>query len=106
MTKSEFIRYIESTQEWLRRFLAGLCCGDMFLVDDLAQETYIKAYLSIESCKDRNKLKPWLLKIAYNNFLNHVRSRHQETGLDNINSTASENTADSRFRHEDLYIWP
>ena len=103
MTKSDFIRYIEATQEWLRRFLASLCCGDMMLVDDIAQETYLKAYLSIESCRDERKLKGWMLKIAYNTFLNHTRSRHLFREINECETIASDLNTDNAFNYENLY---
>ena len=45
MTREQFISHVESTQKAFRRFLVALCCGDTALADDIAQESYIKAYL-------------------------------------------------------------
>lgn len=49
MTRQEFISQVESSQAAFRRFLVALCCGDSFLADDIAQDAYLKAYLSIDS---------------------------------------------------------
>lgn len=46
MTREEFIAKVECCQKAFRRFLAALCCGDTSLADDIAQESFIKAYLS------------------------------------------------------------
>ena len=43
MIKEQFIELITKEQESLRRFLRGLCSGDGFLADDLAQEALLKA---------------------------------------------------------------
>ena len=43
MTKEQFIEMIALEQESLRRFLRGLCSGDGFRADDLAQEALLKA---------------------------------------------------------------
>lgn len=103
MTKADFIEFIEGSQEWLRRFLASLCCGDMCLVDDLAQETYIKAFLSIESFKNEKRIKSWILKIAYNTFINYVRRKHPDVNIEEIVYLESEMNTDDTFKYENLY---
>ena len=55
MTKEEFTISIAKEQKSLRRFLLALCCGDKTLADDIAQETFIKAYLSLEQYHEKNK---------------------------------------------------
>ena len=45
MTREQFIAEIYTLQEPLRRFLLGMCHGDVFTADDIAQETLLKAYL-------------------------------------------------------------
>lgn len=46
MTRQQFIEMVSREQESLRRFLRGLCGGDGFLADDMAQEALLKAYLN------------------------------------------------------------
>ena len=66
MTKEQFIEMITNEQESLRRFLRGLCSGDGFRADDLAQEALLKAYLSFERFEGRSKFTTWLFRIAFN----------------------------------------
>ena len=66
MTKDQFIEMIALEQESLRRFLRGLCSGDGFLADDIAQEALLKAYLSFERFEGRAKFSTWLFRIAFN----------------------------------------
>ena len=66
MTKEQFIELITKEQESLRRFLRGLCSGDGFLADDLAQEALLKAYLSFERFEGRSRFSTWLFRIAFN----------------------------------------
>ena len=66
MTKEQFIELITQEQEPLRRFLRGLCSGDGFRADDLAQEALLKAYLSFERFEGRSKFSTWLFRIAFN----------------------------------------
>ena len=66
MTKEQFIELITQEQEPLRRFLRGLCSGDGFRADDLAQEALLKAYLSFERFEGRSRFSTWLFRIAFN----------------------------------------
>lgn len=66
MTKEQFIELIIQEQESLRRFLRGLCSGDGFRADDLAQEALLKAYLSFERFEGRSRFSTWLFRIAFN----------------------------------------
>lgn len=40
---------------------------------DLTQDTFFKAFKNLGSFRSNANLKPWLLKIASNNALNHIR---------------------------------
>ncbi len=68
-----FGRLVEEYQESLRRFIFNLTMGDAALTDDLAQETFLKAYTSIRSFKGMARFKTWLYRIACNEFVNHTR---------------------------------
>ena len=50
--------------------------------DDLAQETFIKAYLSLSRFDTRRPLYPWLRRIAANNAFNTLKRRKRERRLD------------------------
>lgn len=82
MTREQFISHVEATRKAFRRFLAALCCGNTALADDIAQESYIKAYLSCDSFDNPEKFRAWLFKIGYNTFINHRRSEHPTVGYD------------------------
>jgi RNA polymerase sigma-70 factor (ECF subfamily) len=47
--KRAFDKLVQKYQSPIRRFLLNLTLGDTMLSDDLAQETFIKAYLNIRS---------------------------------------------------------
>lgn len=103
MTREEFSRQVSNTQEAFRRFLTVLCCGDTLLADDIAQDSYVKAYLSIDSLHDSGKFQSWLYRIGYNLFLNHRQSEHRSLPLDEASAMESGDSADSRLRYERLY---
>lgn len=103
MEKEQFITLVQREQEALRRFLLALCCGNKDEADDIAQEAFIKAYLTISKFHDENKFNSWLYKIAYNTFIDHVRSKRMLTPLNDASHEISESTADNAFNYQELY---
>ena len=47
--------------------------------EDLAQETFLKAYRALRSYDPRWKLQSWLLKIAHNATIDHLRRQRLDT---------------------------
>lgn len=104
MNKEQFITYVEGSQSSFRRFLTALCCGDSRLADDIAQESYLKAYLSCDGLNDPDRFKPWLYKIGYNTFLNVRRGERVTVGYDQLRDRADSSRADDSFRYQSLYM--
>ena len=77
--RNAFGKLVEEYQDGLRRFLLNLTLGDVALTDDLSQETFIKAYLSIRSFKGLSRFKTWLYRIAYNEFYSYMRKQREES---------------------------
>ena len=69
-----FDELVRRYQSPVRRFFLGQTMGDEQLSDDLAQDTFIKAYTSITSFRGLSSFKTWLMRIAYNVFYDYVRS--------------------------------
>ena len=74
-----FDTLVKRHQETIRRFFLNQTCGDTQLSDDLAQETFIKAYTHIAGFHGMSGFQTWLFRIAYNVFLDYSRS-HKATG--------------------------
>ncbi|WP_342564734.1 sigma-70 family RNA polymerase sigma factor [Paenibacillus sp. FSL R7-0345] len=55
----------------IHRYLYALC-RDHHLAEDLTQETFYRAYLYLEDCREE-RIKPWLFRVAYNAFIDHTR---------------------------------
>lgn len=100
MTRAEFTRLVNATQESLRRFLLALCCGDSMQADDLAQDTYLKAYLALDSIRSEALFRSWLFKIAYHTFVSSGRSTRHTVSYDEVTSAATEAEP---FEHQALY---
>lgn len=77
-----FDQLVQKYQSPIRRFFLNQTCGDSELSDDLAQETFIKAYTSIASFKNLSSFSTWLYRIAYNVFYDYIRSRKETSDLD------------------------
>ena len=104
MTREVFISHVEREQDALRGFLLALCCGKKDDADDLAQDALVKAYLSLAGYQNKGKFRSWLIKIAYNTFLNHKASCRTMESIDEARSLIDGPAADSSFEHQDLYL--
>lgn len=69
---------VEAHQVRLRQFFMGLTLGNAALSDDLAQETFIKAYIGLRSFKGLAGFGTWLYRIGYNEFYSYARKRREE----------------------------
>ncbi len=61
---------------WLRHL-----CGDHAEADDLAQEAFVRAWTRLTSLKDADRFSGWLMKIAYNQFLQSRRAAQKRNRL-------------------------
>ena len=52
---------------------------DRALAEDLAQETFIRAFRAINSYNPRYKFSSWIFKIANNHTIDHLRKRRLDT---------------------------
>lgn len=75
--RQAFGQLVEMYQLGIRRFLTNLTVGDVPLAEDLAQETFIKAYRNIRGFNCLSNFSTWLYKIAYNEFISYQRRNHE-----------------------------
>lgn len=66
-------------QAKVRGLLRSLANGDAALADDLAQETFMKAFRAIRSFRNESRFDVWLYRIARNLFVSHIRSCKTKT---------------------------
>ena len=103
MTREQFIANVESTQRAFRRFLLALCGGNGQLADDVAQESYIKAYLASDSLSQSDTFTSWLFRIGYTTFINHKRAEKIFSDYDEALHVKADDDADRNFRYQELY---
>lgn len=104
MTREEFIAKVEGCQKAFRRFLAALCCGDTSLADDIAQESFIKAYLSCNDLSDPAKFNAWIYRIGYNTFIISKRTQRISESLEASYQIPTSDKADDKFKYQALYM--
>lgn len=104
MDRQQFISYVEQNQKAVRRFLTALCCGDSALADDLAQDTFVKAYLSCDSFRDDRRFTAWIYRIAYNTFVSSRRGCRTSEPISEAAAVGSTDSSDEAFRYQELYM--
>ena len=87
--KRAFDTLVKKYQSPVRRFFLHQTLGDEPLSDDLAQETFIKAYTRIASFKNLSNFGTWLFRIAYNVFYDYIRSRKEISDLEDSETDTS-----------------
>jgi len=68
-----FACLVRAHQSRVRLQLRRLTQGDAALADDLAQETFVQAWLHLADFRGDARLATWLHRIALTRFLQHVR---------------------------------
>ena len=76
--KRAFDQLVRKYQSPVRRFFLNQTLGNDALSDDLAQETFIKAYVNITKFRGLSSFSTWLFRIAYNVFYDYTRSKKSE----------------------------
>ena len=70
-----FARLVRMHQSPVRQFLRRLCRQDVERAEDLAQDTFWKAYRHLRSYRGEGRFLSWLFKIAYQLFVTQERRR-------------------------------
>ena len=65
-------RFVQAHYARIHRFLVHLS-GEVHLADDLAQETFLSAWASLDSFRNEASIATWLHRIAYGKFVDSRR---------------------------------
>jgi len=89
-------------QSAVRGLLRQLTRGDAALADDLAQETFLKAFKHIRSFRGEAKFSTWLYRISYNCFREEARKRKELVGIDEtqLEAEPDPSTVDPALRQD------
>lgn len=80
--KSAFETLVKEHQGALRRLFLHLTLGDSMLSDDLAQDTFIKAWTHIDQFKGRSSFQTWVFSIGYRTWIDYCRSQHESDDIE------------------------
>jgi RNA polymerase sigma-70 factor (ECF subfamily) len=69
-------------QSSVRGLFIKLTNGNKALSDDLAQDTFIRAYKYLRSFKAAASFSTWLYRISYNVFIDHTKSLKRTDNID------------------------
>jgi RNA polymerase sigma-70 factor (ECF subfamily) len=72
-----FGELVRRNQSPVRAFLTRMTRGDAHLADDLAQETFLKAWQKLQTFRGGAKFSTWLFGIAVNEFRGAARKRKE-----------------------------
>ena len=103
--KRAFDQLVKEYQSPVRRFFLNQTLGDGALSDDLAQDTFVKAYLNIASFRAVSSFSTWLFRIAYNVWYDHCRRARATVNLADVSAAVAatdERSAGSSL-HVDIY---
>jgi RNA polymerase sigma-70 factor, ECF subfamily len=97
-----FGELVRRHQSSVRGMLRQLTRTDISLADDLAQETFLRAYNNIRSFRGEARFSTWLYRIAYNCFREHARKRRELVGIneEQLESEHDPQTVDPGLRHD------
>ena len=70
--RAAFADLVRRRQSWLRKLMRRLS-GDATLADDLAQQTFLRAWKDINRLRDPKRFGGWLKSVAVNVWLKHQR---------------------------------
>ncbi len=77
-----FEKIVRAYEQPLRLFLLQQTDGDTELTDDLAQETFIRAWQQLTTFRRASQFKTWLFSIAYHLYLDDYRTRQAHPTID------------------------
>ena len=96
--KRAFGQLVEKYQSSIRRFFLNQTGGDSQLSDDLAQDTFVKAYVNIGQFRGGSSFSTWLYRIAYNVFYDYTRTHKLTEQIDQAVALRQANSADTALR--------
>lgn len=83
MENKEFERIYRENATIVLRYLLSIGCS-IEDAEDIVQETFVKAIISIDSFRSTCKLSVWLCQIAKHNYYDLIKKRKKEFSKQNI----------------------
>jgi RNA polymerase sigma-70 factor (ECF subfamily) len=106
--KSSAFGYIVDRHKDKAYNLAFRICGNREEAEEIAQDSFLKAYRSLKGFKMKSSFATWLYRIVYNTAISHVRIKKKgilsledfpADATDFIGSNPSEEEAEKQYRN-------
>ena len=101
-TKAQFCQHIRENETAMYILAKGIVKNDAD-VADVIQESILKAYINFESLQDKDKFKPWMLRIVHNTAIDFIKKQREILDSDNAEQIAV--TESSIDKETKLTIW-
>ena len=101
--KRAFDRLVRRYQSPVRRFFLSHTLGNVQLSDDLAQDTFVKAYVNITKFRGLSSFQTWLFRIAYNVFYDYTRTHHVSDDIATAEPTGPDTASTDSNLKMDIY---
>lgn len=101
--KRAFDRLVCKYQSRVRRFFLSQTLGDGQLSDDLAQDTFLKAYTGLSRFRGLSSFSTWLMRIACNVLYDYARAHRPSGDLDSAAALAARPQAADTALRMDIY---
>lgn len=72
-------------------------------VDDVVQETFVKAFTGWDTFKGRSNRKTWLFSIARNTAINHIRANSKAIQITEVDQISKQHSAESTAEEHETY---
>ncbi len=95
--RNAFGELVEAYADDIRRLLMSLTGGNAALVNDLSQEVFIKAFLSIRSFNGIARFRTWIYRIAYNEYISYKRREKVHQSIDDLVTVSGEELHDIEY---------
>lgn len=94
MDNKILLKLYKSYKNEIYLYLYSLC-GDKSLAEDLTQETFMKAILSLSD--EHSNMRAWLYMVARNLYFNHRKRENRSLPLDEIKDTFHQESSHDIF---------
>ncbi len=98
-----FAELVRRHQSSVRAFLTRMTRGDSHLADDLAQETFLKAWKKLHTFRGDARLSTWLLGIAFNEVRGDAR-RKRIPSMEDVDDSLPEQAEQSAAPNSNLRL--
>ena len=99
---TEFEKLFDDNRDFIFKYLIKMT-RDASLAEELAQETFFRAYMNYASLRNKEKASSWLCKIAQNTYYAWYNEQKKYNSIDNIEIISDENDPEEAFIQKELF---